>query len=104
MPEPATAVTLPKVQVPVRPFGVATRIGAGEVGSVSVKIEVRVAGLALVLPRTIVSADMPPDGMEVGKNCLAMAGGLMIRSVSLAGFSLVTPCRVARPPAGMVFR
>ena len=82
----------------------ATTMGAGETGRVSTRAEVSVAGVALVLPSTMVSVETPLAGMAVGANCLLIVGGLMIRSVSEAGFSLVTPCAVARPPAGMVLR
>ena len=79
-------------------------MAAGEVGSVSIRAEVSVAAAALVLPSTMVRVEVPPAGMAAGLNCLLMVGGLMIRTVSLAGSSLVTPVAVVSAPAGMVLR
>ena len=76
LPLPGTAVTLPKVQVPPRPFGLAMVMAPGITGRVSVKMELRVMAALLLLPRVMLSWESPPEWLAPGLKLLLTLGGV----------------------------
>src|SRR5262245_17865432 len=82
LPEPATAVTVPPLQLPVTPLGVATTtfVGKGSVKATPVSETAFTAGLVMVK----LSVDTPLGAIAVGLNALAIDGGATTLMVAVA--------------------
>lgn len=88
--EPAVAVIVP-VQLPLRPFGVATTNPAGRLSVKATPFRVR---FTLVLLSVNVKLVVPFNGIVTAPNAFAMVGGLM--TVRLAEDVLPLPASVER--------
>ncbi len=82
--DPAVAVTVPP-QLLVRLLGVATTRPAGKLSISPTPVR---PGVGLPVTIEMVSREVPPNGMFVGKNCLVMKGGPKTFRVAVAAVPL----------------
>ena len=88
MPLPALAVTVPGHVFTTLGTGATTML-PGAVGSVSVKSEVSVIAKSLLLPRNMVSVEVPLGEITAGENSFLTVGGVMTFRVADAGLLLL---------------
>lgn len=99
--EPDVAVIIPPPQLPVSPFGVATRRPVGSVSMKETPVNaVSVSELVIVKLNEVVSFKR----ILAAPNDLLIDGSSITTSVSVAGSLLVAPWLLIRAPAGIVFR
>src|SRR5215470_1613929 len=73
LPDPAVAVKVPPLQLPMAPFGVATTRLVGRVSVKATPFSAKVFTTGFVMVK--VSVETPPGAMTGGTNVLLIAGG-----------------------------
>ena len=102
VPAPATAVTLPAVQVVVKPLGVAITIFPGLTGKVVVNTEDSVVVVALLLPKVMVKRLVLLGKILATDRFCATLGNCSTTRVALAAVVLLMTCAVDSAPTGIM--